>query len=149
MRDSSESQSSSYRNFLQVLTEDIGLRRVVCSTVHAIREYRPRPLDVGLTFIRAMKQEADVGNPACFWMEMAEGMFTCYSVPGDHYELMDAPQVNRVAQILRRQLAQIDLDDGGTPAEIGREPPRSEAARHGSPQRQPQDDRCTNRVITG
>jgi amino acid adenylation domain-containing protein len=93
------------RHLACILAEDACFRRVALSTVRAVLRYRPRPTTAALVYLRAAHQEPLDGDAARAWMERTTGSFACSTVPGDHFAMMEPPQVDRVASLLRRHLA--------------------------------------------
>ncbi len=72
---------------------------------HAVRSYRPRPFPGRVTVFKA---EHAWGPTDLGWSEVARGGVTMEVVPGDHYTMIQEPQVEQLSRKLARALTTAD-----------------------------------------
>lgn len=63
----------------------------------AFRAYRPRPSPVAITFFRAQRRPLDYCLPIPIWAAAASGNLRIRDVPGDHFTMMQSPNVEVLA----------------------------------------------------
>jgi thioesterase domain-containing protein len=68
----------------------------------ALRAYRPQPHAGTLTLL-ATAQGRQI-EPTLGWGALAEGALVLHPLPGDHYTLMQAPQLQRLVELLENLL---------------------------------------------
>ncbi|MFL6138262.1 MAG: non-ribosomal peptide synthetase [Frankiaceae bacterium] len=74
---------------------------VFAATDRAVARYSPRQLDVPVTVIQAAESQDDKGER---WREHAPAGMERHVVPGDHYSMLQPPQLDDLAEVLRECL---------------------------------------------
>ncbi|MBZ4417132.1 type I polyketide synthase [Myxococcus sp. RHSTA-1-4] len=83
--------------------------RVLAANMRALREYRPRPLDVPVFFFRAREQRpGDPARDALPWFQWAARGMEVHSVPGDHDTLLLPPNVDALARVLEQCIQRVE-----------------------------------------
>jgi thioesterase domain-containing protein len=87
-------------------TEDVlRLLQVFKTNFRAMVSYSPQPYDGRVVLFRAAcGLGAGMADPSLGWSGLARGVFTLHEVPGDHYSLVRAPDVDELAARLRQSL---------------------------------------------
>jgi thioesterase domain-containing protein/acyl carrier protein len=89
------------------LTQLHHLFRVYRSNNEAVLEYRPQPCSAPLVLFRAAETMDDkLMDPTYGWRDLAEGSLEMEVVNGDHFTMLEEPNVSLLAQELRVHLAQ-------------------------------------------
>ncbi|HYN21283.1 MAG TPA: thioesterase domain-containing protein, partial [Thermoanaerobaculia bacterium] len=80
--------------------------RVVQSNVAALYAYRPQPYAGRMIFFRAEERRSiDPPRPEIAWIDLARGGCDVLLVPGNHETMHESPNVLKMAERLRAQLA--------------------------------------------
>ncbi|MBZ5710638.1 non-ribosomal peptide synthetase/type I polyketide synthase [Nannocystis pusilla] len=100
------SESASYQSFVAALETDQALRQIVLATCLAEQRYRPRPIGAEVVYFAASEQrDARDTHAGMYWLDLAEGPFSLYRTPGDHFTMMDEPRVETLARLIDQHLA--------------------------------------------
>lgn len=85
------------------------LRRMydaMAAHVEALSAYQPRPYAGRVIFLQCQDRTESTIVPYLEWAKVANGGVAHHLVPGKHSNLMEEPQVQRVAEIVRHYLQQ-------------------------------------------
>ncbi|WP_437297431.1 amino acid adenylation domain-containing protein [Sorangium sp. So ce426] len=94
-----------YQGFVAALQEDAPFRAIVLSTWRAMTRYEPRPTEASVLFVRARDQlDASESDDVDYWRDLARGRFVMHQVPGNHFTMMEPPQVASVARVVRAHI---------------------------------------------
>ncbi|WP_437928193.1 amino acid adenylation domain-containing protein [Sorangium sp. So ce291] len=95
-----------YEGFVAALRGDMPFRTIVLSTWRAMALYEPRPTQASVLFVRAREQLGARGaDDVHAWRSLARGAFVVHQVPGNHFTMMDPPQVASVARVVWEHIA--------------------------------------------
>ncbi|WP_437590514.1 amino acid adenylation domain-containing protein [Sorangium sp. So ce1000] len=101
-----EEAPKAYQGFAAALQEDAPFRAIVLSTWRAMTLYEPRPTQASVLFARAREQlGASESDDVGYWMNLTRGSFVMHQVPGNHFTMMEPPQVAAVARVIREHIA--------------------------------------------
>ncbi|MEX3936959.1 acetoacetate--CoA ligase [Paraburkholderia phymatum] len=82
------------------------LRQVRETLVLAMTRYRPPPYNAGpILYVRATTRLDEHGDPMCLWQRVARGGLTIAEVSGSHDDMLVEPNLQAVAAVLDRALA--------------------------------------------
>jgi thioesterase domain-containing protein len=94
-----------YQGFVAALREDAPFRAIVLSTWRAMTRYEPRPTEASVLFVRARDQlGASEPDDVDYWRDLTRGRFVMHQVPGNHFTMMEPPQVASVARVVRAHI---------------------------------------------
>jgi thioesterase domain-containing protein len=98
--------SPAYQALVTALGDGSPLGAVVLATWQALQRCEPRPIRGELVYVAAAEQrDARDARAGAWWMDLGEGAFSLHRSPGDHFTMMDEPQVQPLARLIRRALA--------------------------------------------
>ncbi|WP_444547642.1 amino acid adenylation domain-containing protein [Sorangium atrum] len=100
-----ETAPKAYEGFVAALQEDTPFRAIVLSTWRAMTLYEPRPTQASVLFVRAREQLEAESDDVGYWMNLTRGPFAMHQVPGNHFTMMEPPQVASVARVIREHIA--------------------------------------------
>jgi amino acid adenylation domain-containing protein len=116
-------RSPGYDGFIAALREDTPFRSIVMTALHALRAYEPPPTKANLLYLRAQEQPAgNSGADLAYWFDITEGSCAVHKVPGDHFSMMDPPNVSAIAYHMQRHF---DVPKTTRRSEAPAKPPRS------------------------
>ncbi|WP_437327214.1 amino acid adenylation domain-containing protein [Sorangium sp. So ce381] len=116
-----ETAPKAYEGFVAALQEDTPFRAIVLSTWRAMTLYEPRPTQASVLFVRAREQlDERESDDAGYWMNLTRGPFAMHQVPGNHFTMMEPPQVASVARVLREHIAARSQARPGIPSAAAR-----------------------------
>jgi acyl transferase domain-containing protein len=94
-----------FQMFTTTLEENSTFREIVLQTNKALASYEPHRCRAGVLFVRARERD-DVldAHPETSWMEIAEGSFVTHNAPGNHFTMLEPPNVSTVARIIRQHI---------------------------------------------
>jgi thioesterase domain-containing protein len=87
------------------------LRRLLAvfkANLYALQTYRPQPYPAPFFYIRARDSTvSESPDSEKAWAEWAEGGITIDTVEGNHYTMLDTPQVDAIGRLITQMLGRI------------------------------------------
>jgi amino acid adenylation domain-containing protein len=81
------------------------------TNVRAMRQYAPRPYQGSVSLLWAKAWgEKTLQNFSASWRTLISGSVKIYETPGDHYSIMRAPHVARLAELLKTCIETVEND---------------------------------------
>jgi amino acid adenylation domain-containing protein len=103
-------ESRSYHSLMTALQDDAALGAIAASMWRALAAYDATPTQASVLYLHAQEQlDANDAVAVQYWMDLARGPFTCHKVPGNHFTMMESPNVLSVAHAIRLHLAALQL----------------------------------------
>jgi thioesterase domain-containing protein/acyl carrier protein len=97
--------STAHKALVAALSEGSALGSIMLATWDAIQAFDPAPIRSDMLYVAAHEQrdERDL-HAGMYWMSLTSGDYAFHRCPGDHFTMMEEPQVQRLARILDRYL---------------------------------------------
>ena len=106
------SGSAAYQGLVTALCDGLALGPIMLATWRAMCGYAPQPLACEVIYVTASEQRDPRDTRAyAYWMDLSAGDYTVHRSPGDHFTMMDAPNVDRLASVLGRHLGTVSRPD--------------------------------------
>ena len=91
---------------LHAVTDDGRLRDMILAICRAVDSYTPRPIRTPLLYVRAQDQrDARDRRPEQPWQDLCTMGASVWTVPGDHFSMLETPSVTSLARVVRTYLA--------------------------------------------
>jgi amino acid adenylation domain-containing protein len=78
---------------------------IFCANAEALAAYDPPPCDMPMLLVRGASSGVTSGGTEAGWRRLLGGGLSLVELPGDHYTLVQAPQVQSVAAEIGRRLS--------------------------------------------
>jgi thioesterase domain-containing protein len=103
------------RALIDAMQTDERLRDVILQTCRAVCGYVARPLRVPLLFTRPrIERETPAPRSERYWLERCAGHYATWVVPGDHFSMLERPNVTSLARVVDAYLATIEPEPAGS-----------------------------------
>jgi amino acid adenylation domain-containing protein len=91
---------------LQAITSDGRLRDMILAICRAVDGYTPRQIRTPLLYVRAEDpRDARGRRPELRWQDLCVMGASVWTVPGDHFSMLETPSVMSLARVVRTYLA--------------------------------------------
>ncbi|NUQ79828.1 MAG: alpha/beta fold hydrolase, partial [Polyangiaceae bacterium] len=94
-----------YRGLVAALRTDAALGSIMLAMSEALANYEACPIETEIAYIRA-REDREPGDLHAeqAWMDRAKGAFTLHNVLGNHFTMMEPPNIAAVARVVRQHL---------------------------------------------
>ncbi len=100
-----ERAPTAWAGFSSAVAKDSPFREIIMVHAHALAAYAPARSQLPVVYLRAREQN-EVLEPHAerWWMDHTDGEFSMHTAPGDHFTMMEPPQVAAVARLMGQHL---------------------------------------------